>query len=103
MSDRRADQSTGRAMTKSRMNLVHLYLRVLNLLGSESRLGWFLAVANVALAGAQFAEPVLFGRIIDALAGGQNKTGATTCDTLLPLLLAWAGLGLFTIACGEVV
>jgi glucan exporter ATP-binding protein len=85
------------------MTLARLYMRVLELLGSETRLGWFLAVANVALAAAQFAEPVLFGRIIDALAGVQNKTGVTTWDSLLPLLLAWAGFGLFTIACGVVV
>ena len=85
------------------MSLTHLYLRVLKLLGSETRLGWFLALANVALAAAQFAEPVLFGRIIDALAGLQNKTGVTTWDNLLPLLLAWAGFGIFTIACGVVV
>src|SRR6478735_8717967 len=85
------------------MSLTHLYLRVLKLLGSETRLGWFLAIANVALAAAQFAEPVLFSRIIDALAGVQNKTGATTWENLLPLLLAWAGFGIFTIACGVVV
>jgi glucan exporter ATP-binding protein len=85
------------------MTLARLYMRVLELLGSETRLGWFLAVANVALAAAQFAEPVLFGRIIDALAGVQNKTGVTTWDSLLPLLLAWAGFGIFTIACGVVV
>ena len=72
------------------MNLVGLYIRVLNLLGSETRLGWFLAFANVALAAAQFAEPVLFGRIIDALAAVQSKTGVTTWENLLPLLLAWA-------------
>jgi glucan exporter ATP-binding protein len=85
------------------MSLASLYLRVLKLLGSETRLGWFLAVANVALAAAQFAEPVLFGRIIDALAGVQNQTGASTWGNLLPLLLAWAGFGIFTIACGVVV
>ena len=32
-----------------------------------------LAVANLALAAAQFAEPVLFGRIVDALAGAQSR------------------------------
>jgi glucan exporter ATP-binding protein len=85
------------------MSLARLYLRVLKLLGSETRLGWFLAFANVALAAAQFAEPVLFGRIIDALAGLQNKTGVTTWSNLLPLLLAWAAFGIFTIACGVVV
>jgi ATP-binding cassette subfamily B protein len=81
------------------MSLLRLYGRVLALLGPEARLGWLLAVANVALAAAQFAEPVLFGRIIDALAGGQ-KGQALTFQALLPLLGAWAGFGLFTILCG---
>jgi ATP-binding cassette subfamily B protein len=83
------------------MNLFRLYGRVLLLLGPEARLGWFLAFANLALSAAMFAEPVLFGRIIDALAGSQ-KAGAEslTFSALLPLLLAWAGFGLFTIICG---
>ena len=83
------------------MNLFRLYGRVLLLLGPEARLGWFLAFANLALSAAMFAEPVLFGRIIDTLAGSQ-KAGAEplTFTALLPLLGAWAGFGLFTIVCG---
>ena len=56
------------------MKILRLYIRVLALLGSEARLGWTLAVANVALASAQFIEPVLFGRIIDTLANAQGGT-----------------------------
>lgn len=85
------------------MNLLRLYSRVLGLLGSDIRLGWLLAVANVALAAAQFAEPVLFGRIIDALAGVKPTDGTVTWTSLLPLLLAWAGFGIFTILCGVIV
>ena len=66
------------------MSLLHLYARVLALLGPEKKLGIYLAVANFALAAAMFAEPVLFGRIIDALAGAQAR-GATaawpTCSS----------------------
>ena len=51
------------------MSLLRLYTRVLELLGKEARLGWILAVANLLLAAAQFAEPVLFGRIVDVLSG----------------------------------
>ena len=51
------------------MTLLRLYTRVLELLGKESRLGWILAGANLLLAAAQFAEPVLFGRIVAALSG----------------------------------
>ena len=41
------------------MKILRLYIRVLALLGSEARLGWALAVTNVALASAQFVEPLL--------------------------------------------
>jgi len=82
------------------MNLFRLYGRVLALLGPEAGLGWFLAFANVALAAAQFAEPVLFGRIIDALAKSQSGGNTLSFDTLMPLLGAWAGFGLFTILAG---
>jgi ATP-binding cassette, subfamily B, beta-glucan exporter len=80
------------------MNFIRLYTRVLTLLGPEARLGWVLAGANVALAAAQFAEPVLFGRIIDALVKGQTAGATPTFEALTPLLAAWVGFGLFTIA-----
>src|SRR3954465_5627018 len=75
------------------MSLVRLYTRVLELLGKEARLGWLLAGANLLLAGAQFAEPVLFGRIVDVLSG----KAVAGVSSAWPLLAAWAGFGLFTI------
>jgi len=81
------------------MSLLRLYARVLELLGKEARLGWILAGANLLLAGTQFAEPVLFGRIVDTLSG--RSTDAQT--SAWPLLLTWAGFGLFTILCSAVV
>ena len=57
------------AWCSNRMSLPRLYLRVLKLLGKEARLGWILAGANLLLAAAQFAEPVLFGKIVDSLSG----------------------------------
>src|SRR5215471_2626408 len=85
------------------MNFLRLYGRVLGLLGSEARLGWLLALANVALAAAQFAEPILFGKIIDTLVGAEANKTAPSMAALLPLLGAWAGFGLFTIACSVLV
>src|SRR5215475_9325394 len=82
------------------MSLLHLYARALSLLGPETRLGLYLAIANFALAGAQFAEPVLFGRIIDTLAKPQANGGAAAWSDLLVLVAAWVGFGLFTIVCG---
>jgi ATP-binding cassette, subfamily B, beta-glucan exporter len=58
----------------------------------------------VLLAVAQFAEPVLFGWIIDALTGSQaSGNRADVTATIWPLLGAWVAFGLFTIACGAVV
>jgi ATP-binding cassette, subfamily B, beta-glucan exporter len=79
------------------MSLLRLYTRSLQQLGKEARLGWILAFANLALAAAQFAEPVLFGRIVDAL------SGATASESAWPLLATWAAFGLFTIVSGAAV
>ncbi|MCA1528086.1 MULTISPECIES: glucan ABC transporter ATP-binding protein/ permease [Bradyrhizobium] len=81
------------------MSILRLYTRVLELLGKEARLGWLLAVANLLLAGSQFAEPVLFGRIVDVLSG---KTVAGS-SSAWPFLVAWVAFGLFTIVCSALV
>jgi len=81
------------------MSIFSLYTRVLELLGKEARLGWLLAVANLLLAASQFAEPVLFGRIVDVLSG---KTVAGS-SSAWPFLIAWVVFGLFTIACSAIV
>jgi ATP-binding cassette subfamily B protein len=75
------------------MSLLRLYIRVLDLLGKEARLGWILAAANLLLAATQFAEPVLFGRIVDVLSG----KAVAGLNSAWPLLAAWAGFGLITI------
>ena len=84
------------------MSLLRLYARVLEQLGKEARLGWILAFANLLLAGAQFAEPVLFGRIVDVLSGKPGG-GPAGSSSAWPLLLAWAAFGLFTIVCSAAV
>jgi ATP-binding cassette subfamily B protein len=85
------------------MSLTRLYVRVLGLLGPQIRLGWILAIANVSLAAAMFAEPVLFGRIIDYLAHIQGSAHGLSWQRLLPLVGAWVGFGLFMIVCGALV
>ncbi|WP_127090257.1 glucan ABC transporter ATP-binding protein/ permease [Aquabacter cavernae] len=82
--------------------LLRIYGRALRLLGPQARLGLLLALGNVALAVAQFAEPVLFGRIINALAGGTGGE-PLTFSSLTPLLLAWGAFGLFSIVAGVLV
>jgi glucan exporter ATP-binding protein len=85
------------------MSLFRLYLRVLKQLGPEVRLGALLAFANVLLAIAQFAEPVLFGRIVDLLSKAQATGVAPQWSDLVPLAGAWVGFGLFTITGGVLV
>jgi ATP-binding cassette subfamily B protein len=77
------------------MSPLRLYTRVLDMLGKEARLAWILAAANLLLAMSQFTEPVLFGRIVDALSG-KSAQGTSAW----PLLGAWAAFGLFTILAG---
>lgn len=76
------------------MNIVQTYLRALGLLASEKWLALGLVIANVAIGLVQLAEPVLFGRVVDALAGGEEA---------FPLIGLWAALGLFSILASVVV
>src|SRR6476660_5195981 len=85
------------------MKFLRLYLRVLELLGREARLGWILALANLALASAMFVEPLLFGRIIDTLANAQARVSDLQLQDLIVLLAAWVGFALFAIVCSTLV
>src|SRR5215469_7137711 len=85
------------------MDLLRIYARVLALLGPEARLGWLLGAGNLALAVSQFAEPVLFGRVIDSLTGATRPGGPASGITVAGLVAAWAVFGLFTIAAGVTV
>jgi ATP-binding cassette subfamily B protein len=85
------------------MKFIRLYIRVLELLGREARLGWTLAVANLALASAMFVEPVLFGRIVDTLANAQARISQLAWRDLMVLVGAWVGFGLFIIVCSTLV
>ena len=85
------------------MNFIRIYVRVLALLAPEARLAWLLAFANVALAVAQFADPLLFGRLIDALVGSQAKGALPSWADLAPLLATWVAVGLFSVLGGVLV
>jgi glucan exporter ATP-binding protein len=85
------------------MRFIRLYMRVLEMLGREARLGWVLAIANVALASAAFIEPILFGRIVDTLANAQGRLAQLALRELMVLVGAWVGFGLFTIVCSTLV
>ncbi|MGB0085965.1 MAG: glucan ABC transporter ATP-binding protein/ permease [Rhodomicrobiaceae bacterium] len=64
--------------------LLRAYGRALRILRSELALTVFLVIANAALGILQLAEPILFGRVVDALAGGSRA---------FPLIGLWAILG----------
>jgi ATP-binding cassette subfamily B protein len=76
------------------MRYLGLYARVLAQLRPEGGLALALVAANIAVAFAQFAEPLLLGRVIDRLAAHAE---------VAPLVAAWGGFGLFTILAGVVV
>ncbi len=86
------------------MRLIRLYIRVLGQLGADLRVGALLALANVALAISAFAEPILFGRIIDVLTRAQIPGSVpVTFSVLMPLIVAWVAFGLFSIGAGALV
>ena len=85
------------------MTFIRIYLRVLALLRAEAKLAVTLALANIALAGAQFVEPVLLGRIVDALSSALPAELGAAARVLAPLVGAWVGFGLFIIIAGTLV
>jgi ATP-binding cassette subfamily B protein len=85
------------------MSVIAVYFRVLAQLRPEARLAGGLVAANLAVATAQFAEPMLFGRVIDVLTTAQAAGRRLAWTDLLPLLAAWAGFGLFSIAASVLV
>jgi ATP-binding cassette, subfamily B, beta-glucan exporter len=85
------------------MSFLRIYLRVLDLLAPEARLAGTLALANIALAVAQFIEPVLFGHIIDASSGALPAGMWPAARMLAPLIGAWVGFGLFIIGAAALV
>src|SRR5262249_26584162 len=85
------------------MKFLRLSFRVLEMLGREARLGWILALANLALASAMFVEPILFGRIVDTLANAQIRASQLAWTHLMLLVGAWVGFGLFIIVCSTLV
>ncbi|MFT4080887.1 glucan ABC transporter ATP-binding protein/ permease [Rhodomicrobium sp.] len=70
------------------MKMARIYIRALGMLASERWLSIALVAAGVAIAIVQLAEPILFGRVVDALSKGGQA---------FPIIGIWAALGLFNI------
>ncbi|HEY8230574.1 MAG TPA: glucan ABC transporter ATP-binding protein/ permease, partial [Rhodanobacteraceae bacterium] len=77
------------------MSILRIYLRVLGLLAPERVLAIVLTVANLAMAGVFFLEPLLFGRVIDALSKPRGHAAM--------LIGAWALVGFVGVAVGALI
>jgi ATP-binding cassette, subfamily B, beta-glucan exporter len=76
------------------MQLIRVYTRAIGMLSAERTTAIWLAAANCALAVVALAEPLLFGRVVDAL----SKKEAPF-DTIA----MWAAIGLFGIFASVIV
>jgi ATP-binding cassette, subfamily B, beta-glucan exporter len=76
------------------MTILQVYRRALSLLAAERGLTIWVALSGIAVAAVQLAEPVLFGRVVDALSRGQEA---------FPTIGLWAAIGLFGIIASVVV
>ena len=85
------------------MEFFRVYGRVIGLLRAEKGLAVVLAIANVAVAGLQFYEPVLFGQVIDLLTNARDKPVEILWRDALSILALWAAVGLGGIAANMVV
>lgn len=79
------------------MSFIRIYARVLKLLGPEKGRAIMLAFANLALAGLQFLEPLLFGRVVDTLSNAPGKPAEVVWHAAFVLLAIWGAVGIFEI------
>ncbi|MDE8345657.1 MAG: glucan ABC transporter ATP-binding protein/ permease [Acidocella sp.] len=76
------------------MGFLRIYMRVLGLLAPERGLALGLVLANFLVIALQFAEPVLFGRVINLLTQSGAMTGRSVISGAEILLGLWAGIGI---------
>jgi ATP-binding cassette, subfamily B, beta-glucan exporter len=85
------------------MSFFRLYARAFAQLAAAKNAAIALGFANILVAAAQFAEPVLLGRIVDALTAARAATRPPQWGEVAPPLAAWVTFGLFTIAASVIV
>jgi len=76
------------------MGFLQTYARVLGLLAPDKWVAIGLALAALALAGLQFLEPVLFGRVVDVLSGADRLPQEEVWRQAIALLVVWGAVGL---------
>jgi ATP-binding cassette, subfamily B, beta-glucan exporter len=85
------------------MSVLRLYRRVVGLLAPERNLAITLVLANAVLAAAGFLGPLLFGSIVDTLAGSGGRPRSETWQQTLLLLGLWGLIGVGSIGAGILV
>ena len=76
------------------MNFLTVYARVLGLLKQDRGIASLLVIANLVVMGFQFAEPVLFGRVINLLSLSDSMSNRHVMGGAEKLLGIWAVIGL---------
>jgi ATP-binding cassette subfamily B protein len=79
------------------VKFIKVYTRVLGLLRPDRGIAIGLVIANLLVMGFQFAEPVLFGRVINLLTLSDTMTNKSVINGAEVLLAVWAGIGLISI------
>ena len=80
------------------MRLLRIYRRVLATLGADIRLAALLGAGNVIVAGLQFLDPVLFGRVIGLLAHSDQLAPDALWTQAASLIGIWLAIGTTGIA-----
>ena len=80
------------------MNMLRVYARVMGTLRPYRRTALLLSLANVVAAGLQFLDPLLFGQVIQMLAGANAMAPAALWARAAGLLGLWAAIGAAGIA-----
>jgi glucan exporter ATP-binding protein len=76
------------------MRFFRVYGRVLGLLGRDIRIAGFLAFANLMVAGLQFLDPVLFGRVVNLLSMSDKLPHGEMWHQAAMLLGIWVAVGI---------
>ena len=76
------------------MRFFKIYGRVLGLLGRDIRIAGFLAFANLMVAGLQFLDPVLFGRVVNLLSSSDKLPHIELWHQAAFLLGIWVAVGI---------
>ena len=75
------------------MRILQIYRRVLTMLGQDVRLAVLLGVANIVVAGLQFLDPVLFGRVIGLLSRSDTLGRDALWTQAAQLIALWLAVG----------